>query len=321
MRYSKSLYILFALSIFASACKKQDYFIPTLNIQPVYKAEGLFNQVYFTDALHGFAIGDEGVFVKTADGGKTWNQIAIPEPNSDFNNISFPSKLIGYVSGEPSIIMKTTDGGENWFQIAETKWYGYVHFPTTNVGYAIDYYNADVYKTTNGGTSWTQTTFSYNTGIYEPDRLFFFSEDTGIVIENYYGEISFTYNGGNTWSNSYESDYLGRSKFIRKFNNLSFWASNGMFYSNTHGSYYERFNSDGFTDNNYNYIRSINSYDGNNFSACGNFLFTGSNDGGFTWTEYFDPTGRNFEMIDAAYVNDSVFVGINDTTIYRLTAF
>jgi len=39
------------------------------------------------------------------------------------------------------------------------------------------------------------------------------------------------------------------------------------------------------------------------------------------WTEYYDQNAENFDMYNAAALTESIFIGINESTIYRLTAF
>jgi photosystem II stability/assembly factor-like uncharacterized protein len=327
MSSTRYLFVLALFSALLISCETEQISIPTLRQNVVYKADAQLNEVYFTDALKGIVVGDNGVFLNTVDGGLTWNVVPVPDSTADFNCISFPTKLVGYVSGAPRTIMKTTDGGITWFPIAEDKSFFYAVFPSEDVGYAINDYTDGIFKTTNGGNTWTETNFSWTTGIYDPQQIFFFSETRGVVIEDYFNYVSYTYNGGNTWTYEEEDDVVGGTQKHRKYDDISFWGygydtyMSGMFYTTDFGNTVDRFNNEGFIGENYRWINRMNTYDGINYSACGSFIFAGSNDGGNNWTEYFTPEGKNFEMLDAAFVNEEVFVGINDSTIYQLTAF
>jgi|GEM_PF-2486325 len=327
MQNIRPLALLTLFCVLLISCNTEELLIPTLRQHDVYKAGAKLNEVYFTDANKGIVIGDNGVFLNTTDGGLTWNAVLVPDSTTDFNCISFPSKLVGYVSGAPRTIMKTTNGGITWFQIAEDENYFYAVFPSEDVGYAINGYPDEIHKTTNGGNTWTATNFSYTSGIYDPQRIFFFSESRGIVVDDYFNQVSYTYNGGSSWTYEVEDDIIGGTQKHRKYDSLSYWGYgydtylSGMFYTTDFGNTIDRFNNEGFIAYNHHWINRINTYDGLNFSACGSFIFAGSNDGGNNWTEYFDPDGNNFEMYDAAFVNEDVFVGIYDSTIYRLTAF
>lgn len=107
-------------------------------------------------------------------------------------SISFGDNTTGYIGGEDSLLLKTTDGGETWHSISLT---GVllplgaddivdVEFLSASVGYitatnhTFPYLRGDVYKTINGGSSWTFVDAG-NTAAY---RTHFFSEGNGFVI-------------------------------------------------------------------------------------------------------------------------------------------
>jgi photosystem II stability/assembly factor-like uncharacterized protein len=107
-------------------------------------------------------------------------------------SISFGNATTGYIGGEDSLLLKTTDGGETWHPIFLT---GVllplgaddivdVEFLSASVGYitatnhTFPYLRGDVYKTINGGSSWTMVDAG-NTAAY---RTHFFSEGEGYVI-------------------------------------------------------------------------------------------------------------------------------------------
>ncbi|MFA6056777.1 MAG: T9SS type A sorting domain-containing protein [Taibaiella sp.] len=107
-------------------------------------------------------------------------------------SISFGDAATGYIGGEDSLLLKTTDGGETWHPISLT---GVllplgaddiedVEFLSASVGYitatnhTFPYLRGDVYKTSNGGTSWTFVDAG-NTAAY---RTHFLAEGEGYVI-------------------------------------------------------------------------------------------------------------------------------------------
>lgn len=327
MKHNRSNYFLLLIFVSFLSCSQNEQFIETLRVTPVYNASGTLNEVYFINELTGVVSGDNGCFFTTFDGGLTWNKIAVDDTLVSFNRISFPTPLVGYISGDPNVIMKTTDGGHTWFPARESEFLDYTYFPSEDVGFGINNYTSKVYRTTNGGENWTETNFSSATGLLSPDALFFFSEDTGIVIDNYFNEVSFTYNGGSSWHLSYEDDWLGATFRHRTYKNISYWAYgyagaiNGIFYTDDYGDHVNRFETEGLLPANYSYLNSINTHNGVLYCTCGQGIFAVSNNGGAYWTEYYDQNGENFEMYDAAALTESIFIGINESTIYRLTAF
>jgi photosystem II stability/assembly factor-like uncharacterized protein len=107
-------------------------------------------------------------------------------------SISFGDAATGYIGGEDSLLLKTTDGGVTWHPIPligvllplGADDIEDVEFLSASVGYitatnhTFPYLRGEVYKTTNGGSSWTMVDAG-NTAAY---RTHFFSEGEGYVI-------------------------------------------------------------------------------------------------------------------------------------------
>jgi len=72
------------------------------------------NSVYFTDDLIGYACGNNGVVVKTINGGATWGATGATGVSAALHNIYFKDLLTGYVMGDAGTILKTIDAGLNW---------------------------------------------------------------------------------------------------------------------------------------------------------------------------------------------------------------
>ena len=126
------------------------------------------SDIYFLDADHGYACyvrcegcGYEGGFLRTADGGDTWEMTDFLQPVS---SVYFTSSTTGFVnligrgddSGTPQSILKTDDGGITWknvFSTTERHW-GWleIRFVDSKIGYA--YHSYAVFKTIDGGESW-----------------------------------------------------------------------------------------------------------------------------------------------------------------------
>ena len=122
-----------------------------------------FFGVYFTDALHGCAVGspdfsfDSCYIMVTEDGGDTWVDTT-PEDVSRLNDVYFINQDTGYACGYDGNIIKTTDGGYSWNLIYE------------------DY----------GLTA---------------ENIYFFDDDHGIVTGLF--EYAITQDGGETWTKYY----------------------------------------------------------------------------------------------------------------------
>ena len=122
-----------------------------------------------------------------------WHNSPSPSgTNKKLLSISFGSSTVGYIGGVDSLMLKTTDGGQSWQPLlltGITMSVGVndivdVDFVSPTVGYItltnhqFPYLLGRVYKTNNGGSSWTLI----NAGNIAAYRTHFFAEGNGFVI-------------------------------------------------------------------------------------------------------------------------------------------
>jgi len=118
------------------------------------------NAVYFLDDSHGWMVGNSGW--QTVDGGQSWQQMT-GLPAGSWYHVYFTTATVGFAGGNAGLY-KTVDGGDHW----STTPFSYPSF--RNV-YDIEFFGTQlglmcvgsdtpgangVYRTTNGGQSWTQ---------------------------------------------------------------------------------------------------------------------------------------------------------------------
>lgn len=72
------------------------------------------NSVSFNDSLNGFACGNNGVIIKTTNGGLNWNNINSGVLNIKLNAVSFKNNSSGIVVGDSGVVYLTTNGGTSW---------------------------------------------------------------------------------------------------------------------------------------------------------------------------------------------------------------
>src|SRR5512139_249721 len=123
------------------------------------------NSIFFIDANIGWSVGDEGIIIKTTDGGNNWiTQAGVTTDN--LYSVYFVNSNIGWIVGENVRIMKSTDGGSNWIlQVANPPFPVDLHsvqFLDLNNGWAVGNNFIDSYliQTTNGGATW-QNSFGF----------------------------------------------------------------------------------------------------------------------------------------------------------------
>lgn len=247
--------------------------------------------ISFPDCDTGYASMDNSTMRKTVNGGLNWTSCTVPaNPNLE---IDFPTGQRGFMVCFHGVSM-TTDGAQTWTPVVTNNALDFcdVTFVTPAIGYAsglnVAMDSAFIYKTTNGGSTWTLLpVFGPQANIFEP-RLYFYSATLGFM--NGDGCIYRTTDGGMTWTNVYtdpnsgmwvtmhspdginfyESGYYG--DFVASTNSGASWTQGVLLSNPCYGLY--------FTSASHG------------FQCGGNGISTGSveetNDGGATWNSVYN---------------------------------
>jgi len=89
--------------------------------QPTTAKGDFFTSVYFTDAVTGFAVGLNGIILKTSNAGSTWERLRnannVLKKKLNYTQIVFRNASIGYAIGWDGLMMKTINGGQDWITI------------------------------------------------------------------------------------------------------------------------------------------------------------------------------------------------------------
>jgi photosystem II stability/assembly factor-like uncharacterized protein len=133
-----------------------------------------FRTVYAVTANDAFVLGTdpwagEYFFMRTGDGGQTWDSIAINnsatyEPTEMFFKDINNGFMGGYKNNATQALLRTTDNGTTWTEITpdplSTEGITAIYFVNPLSGFAAT--SSKLYTTTNGGTSWTTQNVSFN---------------------------------------------------------------------------------------------------------------------------------------------------------------
>ncbi len=156
-----------------------------------------------------YAGGQDGLMLKSVDGGKTWQSLYQRANNAsiNINGLYFSSENVGYTANSYSLIAKTIDGGKTWSAIkkdstnATTVNYG-AHFINDNLGFIAGKDGTTIidviYKTTNGGTSFTTSKTIASANLR---GIAFFDAQNGIAVGEKLSSL-YTKDGGTTWTKS-----------------------------------------------------------------------------------------------------------------------
>ena len=178
------------------------------------------NWTKIIDATHYYAVGENGTFMKSSDGGDSWlinTQAGVLDPSFGsggtlrlysgwFFNVNTGYVTGQSVSGDGGIIRRTTNGGETFSNIALGLGSGLsrvynIYFINSNTGYLCGNNTVKAMKTTDGGLSWNvmpnlpESPYLYNR-IYAIDENNIF---IGVQSEGIHRKIIRTSDGGSTW--------------------------------------------------------------------------------------------------------------------------
>ncbi len=175
--------------------------------------QGSLNASDFVNENVGWIAGEEGVMLKTEDGGQNWR--SLPQVgNWNIRLIDFINDSIGWAAADDwtidkAVIFKTTDGGHSWQiqkEIPEmTNNWGKSIFVVDDTTVYVVVTNANILKTSDGGVSWVN--ISPNTQNRYFNSVCFVNSDTGFVAGscsdvsgNSSALILKTENGGKSWT-------------------------------------------------------------------------------------------------------------------------
>jgi len=152
--------------------------------------------VKFVNTSTGWAVGSNGMIIKTTDGGASWVAQA-SGVTSALTSVDFFDPDNGWVVG-PAVILRTTNGGDTWTRqnVGNVSEYYKVVFADATTGYALCKWGS-VFKTIDGGEHWTHSTATQD---YQGD-IQFIDASTGwlATIGSVNGGIYKTTNGGVSW--------------------------------------------------------------------------------------------------------------------------
>jgi photosystem II stability/assembly factor-like uncharacterized protein len=166
--------------------------------EPTFPKETI-NDMYFSNPLNGFMAVNAGIVGRTTDGGNTWVPIETPT-YQNLTCLGASSATNIWCGGQKGTLLKSTDGGFRWqtVNLNDTlTTLTSVSFPVTDTGFACG--GSYIFRTLNGGTSWTRQSFSpapWQANAFS--YLKFFSRDTGYAYST--GKLLKTVDGGTNWS-------------------------------------------------------------------------------------------------------------------------
>lgn len=276
--------------------------------------------------------GDYGVVAKSTDGCATWNSESfLITTQLRFGITTVPGTSKYWIIGRPTNnttkqVLYSSNSGTNWtaYDIGVTGDFNDLTMINENTGYATGA-NSQVYKTTDGGVTWTMKTKPHATN-YTLYNNEFIDENTGWVFVNFAtvpgGNVFKTTNGGDNWTqyttgatseNIYSAQMINANTGYATMN-----QSSRPVYKTTNGGVNWTPLTTGLTGS----IRSVSAPDDTTVYVCqtsGTSRVAKSTNGGANWTLITMPVAADFTSIHFKDANTGYACGNSTTAICRTT--
>lgn len=287
---------------------------------------------FFTNASTGYAVGNNGIIVKTINGGTTWTQQSGGTTNHLYS-VFFVNANIGWIVGSNCTILKTTNGGSSWIQQSGGLFndhFNSVFFTTENTGYIVTT-KGSILKTTDGGSTWSNQRNQYNPFLFS---VFFTDTNTGYAIGGSgtngttpsVMKILKTANGGTLWTEITNGVTDGVLKSV-------YFATSTTGYAvgiRNNGNSAILKTTDGGTTwiastiPTAQYLRSVYFIDANTgfCTGDGGVIFRTTN-GGITWTDISESTmkQRNQALYSSYFINSNLgWIACSNGSIIKYTS-
>ncbi len=298
------LLLLFSLSLLLllSPLAAQDWQVVKEGDTPIYFDLSTFvNNAFFLDANTGWVVCNDGVVLKTTDGGDNWTTIQIPETNGiDLQDVEFADANTGYACSGDGLIYKTTDGGTNWTMIGDTANYVVDIAGLSVVDADLVYFCGDdstLLKTEDGGTSYSRMTYGFQ-GEDLDGGVHFISPTVGVVISDANaGHTWYTHDGGENWE--YVQMQFPPATISQRLYDVS-GSSDGTFaiaayhrvtfISTDSGKTYQ---ASGDVEYGYEYFTCVQVLDANTIVSSGSDgMMVKTTDGGASWDTLYTGSGQ-----------------------------
>ena len=170
--------------------------------QQTTPAGGWYEGIHFVNANIGWAVGWDGLIIKTTDGGQTWNTQTSGTPEN-LQEVYFIDQNNGWVIGDwnnlGNTLLKTTNGGSTWQltdpDLTTKRYYEDIQFVGSSNGWIVGA-SCKILHTTDGGLNWTNQSVGTTTPTLQ--AVFFINTTTGWVASDD-GRIWKTTDSGANW--------------------------------------------------------------------------------------------------------------------------
>ena len=275
-----------------------------------------FGSGFMLDVNTGWYVGNDGLVIKTIDGGASWATVRDADDSGvDWDDVEFVDANTGYTCGTDGFIFKTTDGGANWTMIGDTANYkvdfSFLKVIDANTAFfAGD--DAVLLKTTDGGANFVKSDNTFE-GQDLDGGIDFCSANVGVVASDDNGGYTwYTHDGGNSWNvsmiNALTPSPFGVTKFNVKYvgagddSTIVLGTKYRVILISQDGGKSYTWKGDYTLATDYYYAVSV--IDENTFFLGGDGLTVRTTDGGANWDSLNTGTGQEIVFMNFIDANN-----------------
>jgi len=163
---------------------------PRLQAQVDPSIDQKLTDLFFTDSLNGWVVGDSGFIAYSTDGGFSWTK-SVSGVSDRLSTLFFVDSINGWIGGENGVILMTKDGGNSWQASPSntTEAISDLEFANGRIGWFSD--GKGAHKTTDGGVSWNQQIDNLNIkflSVLDSNRVWFLENVWSVYMSNNGGD-------------------------------------------------------------------------------------------------------------------------------------
>jgi photosystem II stability/assembly factor-like uncharacterized protein len=179
-------------------------------------------RIYGIDFINknvGWAVGEQGLILRTQDGGTSWNMIKTVH---NLYAVHFINGTSGFAVGDNGTMLMSSNEGNTWKLLSgsgtRNSLYSVIFFDK-NIGLAVGS-GGTIMHTTTGGELWSDYYISLNSSSTSWTSICFPDTSTGYLLGNGFNNILKTSNSGKswTWTDRQSSWYINSAFFINPTN-------------------------------------------------------------------------------------------------------
>jgi len=154
--------------------------------------------VTFYDKHLGWAVGHDGVILRTRDGGNLWERVRYaPDDDCPLLDVWFQDDRRGFAIGAYGLCLRTADGGTSWtpIHISEDDWHLHHMAQSASGRLYIAAEAGQIYRSDDGGDSWITLPSPYDGSFFGVMPL----ENDALMVFGLRGHVFRSEDAGDHW--------------------------------------------------------------------------------------------------------------------------